>query len=147
MKYQPAPPPNEAKALSEYVYREFRRVAAALADDAEVVAYRSRPADAGTLSAAVSANWKIADGNVLRVSASITTTLTGLKVAQPYNRELVLLNDGTAPVVLKHDGTESSASCRFSLPTSTDSHIQANGGTIIWYDPKKLRWRQLTRLA
>lgn len=145
MKYQPAPAPNDPKALAEYVYREFRRLAAALADDAEIVVYRSRPADAGTLSAAVSANWKIADGNVIRVSCSATLTITGIKVASPYNRELVLLNDGTAPLVLKHAGTESSASARFALPSAAAVTVVQNGGVIIWYDPKKLRWRTLSR--
>ena len=147
MKYQPLPPPTSEKALAEYVYREFRRLAAAFADEAETVVYRTRPADAGTLSAGVSANWKVADGNIIRLSASVTLTLTGIKVAFPYNREMVLLNDGTAPIVLKHDGSESSASCRFSLPTSTNTTIQANGGAVIWYDPKKLRWRHIVRLA
>lgn len=147
MSYQPLPPPTDPEHLPAYVLRELRRLAAAVADQAEVVVYRTRAADAGTLSAGVSANWKIPDGNVIRVSASVTVTLTGIKVAQPYGRELVLLNDGTAPIVLKHAGTESSASWRFDLPTSSSTTIQANGGAIIWYDPKKLRWRQLGRLA
>lgn len=147
MNYQPSPPPSDAAQLSAYLFRELRRIAAAFADSSEVVAYRTRATDAGTLSSAVSANWKIADGNVIRVSCSATLTITGLVVASPYNRELVLLNDGTAPLVLKHEGTESSASWRFSLPTSSASTLQANGGAIIWYDPKKLRWRQLTRMS
>ena len=147
MNYQPLPPPTDAGQLSAYIVRELRRIAAAFADSAEVVAYRTRAADAGTLSSAVSANWRIADGNVIRVSCSATLTITGIKGAAPYGRELVLLNDGTAPLVLKHEGTESSASWRFSLPTSTATTLAANGGAIIWYDPKKLRWRQLNKEA
>lgn len=140
MSYEPAPPPTDAKHLLEYLSRELRRLAGTLKDDADVVHYRTIPATAVTLSAGISANWKIPFGNVVRLSASNTVTLTGLAMKVP-NRELVLLNVGAGVVHLKTEGTESSASYRFALVNSRD--LSQNASVHLWYDGASSRWRSI----
>lgn len=142
MNYEPAPLPQDPKQLIEYLSRELRRISASVRDDSPVVQYRTAPANQGSLSAAVSANWKIAAGNVVRISSSVTVTLTGLAGIIP-NRELALINVGTGVVVLKSEASESSASNRFSLPT--DWNLSANACAVLWKDPYSLRLRGLSR--
>lgn len=142
MSYEPAPLPQKADGLVEYLSRELRRLAGTLKDDAQVVQYRSSPVTAGTLSAGVSANWKLPFGNVIRLSASNTVTLTGLAV-KTANRELVLLNVGTGVVHLKNQATESSASYRFALVNSLD--LSQNAAVTLWFDAASARWRAIGR--
>lgn len=141
MSYEPASLPTDPKYLIEYLSRELRRLAATLRDDSEVVLYRTSPANQGSLTAAVSANYKIAAGNVVRISTSNTVTLTGLayKLA---NKELALINVGTGVVTLKSEATESSTSYRFALANSRN--LSANASIILWYDKQSARWRGLT---
>jgi hypothetical protein len=140
VSYQPAPLPSDTKNLIEYLSRELRRLSAAVADDAQVVQYLTRPATAGTLSNGVSANWKLPAGNVLRLSASVTVTLTGLASKVP-NREVVLINVGAGVVHLKTEGTESSASYRFALVNSLD--LSQNASVRLWFDGASARWRSI----
>lgn len=140
MSYEPAPLPSKAEHIIEYLSRELRRLAGTLKDDAQVVQYRTIPADAGTLSAGISANWKAPFANVVRMSASVTVTLTGLAYKVP-NREVVLLNVGTGVVHLKTEGTESSASYRFALVNSLD--LSQNATVHLWYDGASARWRSI----
>lgn len=148
MNYTPATPPTDPKQLSEYLARELARFAASVRDDTAVVQYRTSPANQGSLTAAVSANFKIAAGNVVRISTSATVTLTGFANTAP-NRELVLVNVGTGVVVLKHDGTESSASYRVLLAPesalSVNWNLSANASAILWYDAYSSRWRGISR--
>lgn len=140
MSYEPAPLPSKAEQLVEYLSRELRRLAGTLKDDAEVVQYRTQPVTAGTLSAGISANWKVPFGNIVRLSTSVTVTLTGLAYKVP-NREFVLVNVGTGVVHLKNQGTESSASYRFALVNSLD--LSQNAATTLWYDGASARWRSI----
>lgn len=146
MSYQPSPGPiggsQEARTLSEYVSRELRRVAGVVKEDAPTVFYRTMSADQGSLTAGVSANFKITAGNVIRISASATVTLTGLALAEPA-REIVLINVGSAAVVLKNAAVESSASYRFAL--SNDWNLSANASAVLWYDAVSARWRGISR--
>jgi hypothetical protein len=142
MSYDPAPLPQRADGLVEYLSRELRRLSGTLKDDAQVVQYRTAPATAGTLSDGVSANYKLPAGNIIRLSASNTVTLTGLAMKTP-NREVVLVNIGTGVVHLKTAGTESSASYRFALVNSLD--LSQNASAICWYDAASARWRVIGR--
>lgn len=144
MNYEPAPLPQDEKKLIEYLSRELRRLSAIVRDDTAVVLYRTSPADQGSLTAGVSANWKIAAGNVVRISSSATVTLTGLKgISQ--NREVALINVGTGVVVLKSEASESSASNRFALPSTWN--LSANAAAILWYDGASRRLRGLSRTS
>lgn len=141
MNYEPAPLPTDPKHLIEYLSRELRRLAGSIRDDSDVVLYRTSPENQGSLTAAVSANYKIAAGNVVRISTSTTITLTGLAYKTP-NRELALINVGTGVVTLKSEATESSESYRFALVNSRN--LSANASIILWYDAQSARWRGLT---
>lgn len=142
MSYEAAPSPIDPANLPEYVSRELRRLGQVLRDNAPRVFYRTSPGNQGSLSAAVSANFKIAAGNVVRISSSATVTLTGLVNTAP-NRELVLVNVGHGVVYLKSEGTESSASHRFALATHWD--LSQNAAATLWYDAASARWRGLSR--
>lgn len=142
MNYEPAPLPQDPKQLIEYLSRELRRLSAIVRDDAPVVQYRTASVNQESLTAAVSANYKIARGNIVRISSSATVTLTGLADSTP-NREIVLVNVGTGVVVLKSEGTESSASHRFAL--STDWNLSANAAAVVWFDPYSFRWRGIAK--
>jgi len=139
MSYTPAPVPVDPQRLAEFLRRELGRIADNLKNP---VQYRTMPANA-SLSAGVSANWLVAPGNVVRISSSATATLTGLAVLNPANRELVLVNVGTGVVVLKSQGTESSASFRFAL--ASDWQLSANAAAVLWYDSYSSRWRGISR--
>jgi hypothetical protein len=141
VSYNPASPPQGDKGISEYLSRELPRLASAVRDDAPVVWYRNGPVDA-SLSAGISANWKVPAGNVIRLSTSDTITLTGIAERTPF-RERVLVNVGTGVVVLKSEGTESSASNRLLLPA--DWAISQNGTAVLWRDPFSARHRGLSR--
>lgn len=143
MSYIPAQPPTDPQLFAEYMRRELQRLSTALRDDSAVVQYRTISANAGTLSAGVSANWKIAAGNVVRISTSVTVTLTGLVVLNPTNREMVLINVGTGVVVLNSQDAASSASSRFALATTWQ--LSANAACVIWFDSISSRWRGVSR--
>jgi uncharacterized protein YjeT (DUF2065 family) len=132
MRYTPSPVPHEAQRIAEFLRRELQRISGAFIEDTPVVQYRTRFADA-SLSAGVSANWKVAAGNVIRLSASTTLTLTGL----------VLMNVGTGVVVLLSENAASSASSRFALPTTWQ--LSANAAAVLWYDPVSFRFRGVSR--
>ena len=92
----------------------------------------------------VSANWKINAGNVVRISSSVTQTLTGLVIGGPQAcREIVLMNVGTGVVVLNSQDAASSASARFALPTTWQ--LSANASAVLWYDPISSRFRGVSR--
>lgn len=140
--YVPTPAPFDIKQLPEYAMRELRRVGDALADDANQIHYITLPTTE-SLSAATSANWKCSNSNVLRLSTSNTMTFTGLAHKQPY-RERVIINVGSGVVVLKSQGTESSASHRFLLSESV-WQLSANAAAVIWYDAISSRHRGIAR--
>lgn len=141
MNYVPSPTPSDDKALREYVGRELLRLSGAIRDNAPTVFYRTNPANQGSLTAGVSANWKIASGNVIRISSSATVTLTGLAMSEA-GREIALINVGTGVVYLKSEGTESSASYRFALVNNRA--LSQNAAVLLWYDNFSSRWRALT---
>lgn len=141
--YRVPPPPTDVKQLPEYIYRELGRIAAATADNAEVIFYRTIMATDASLSAGISANWKCANANVIRCSTSNTVTVTGIAFSVPM-REFVFINVGTGVVAFKNAGTESSASFRFALPTSL-YQLSANHAACFWWDPVSARHRPLFR--
>lgn len=141
--YRPTPAPFDLKQLPEYVLREFRRAGDALSDDADRIHYRTIFAEDASLSAAISANWKCANANVIRMSTSNTITVTGIAFKQ-RTREFVFVNVGSGVVAFKNAGTESSASFRFALPSSL-YQLSANHSVIFWYDPVSSRHRPLAR--
>jgi hypothetical protein len=138
MKYVPSQVPDNPQALLEFLRRELNRIS----DTQETVLYRVNPVNA-SLSAGVSANWKVNAGNVVRISSSVTATLTGITVSNPKDRELVLLNVGTGVVVLNPEDAGSSASSRFALPTTWQLSAGASG--TIWYDAISSRWRGIAK--
>jgi hypothetical protein len=141
VNYEPGSTPNDDKGIREFLARELRRIANVLKDDAPVVWYRNGPVTA-SLSAGISANWKVPAGNIIRISTSDTITLTGIAEKTPF-RERALVNVGTGVVVLKSEGTESSASNRLLLPA--DWAISQNGTAVLWRDPFSARHRGLSR--
>lgn len=142
-RYVPTPPPRDPAQLQEYLYREFRRVGDSLADDADRVVYRTTPRRC-TAENSISANWKI-DGNVLLISTSNTLTLTGLQRDSFCGmREVVVLNVGTGVIALKSEGTESSASNRFTL-VSAAWQLSAGAAATLWRDPYGFRWRGISK--
>jgi hypothetical protein len=142
VNYQPAPVPLDAKDLPRYLAQELPRLAAVVRDNAATVFYRTI-AETDSLSAADSANYKVAAAaNVIRISTSATITITGIADTTPY-RERTFVNVGTGVLVLKSQGAESSASHRFALPQ--DWQISANGAATIWFDPFSARHRGLNR--
>lgn len=143
MNYTPEPPPL-TNPITEYLHRELQKIAAAHNDAQPTVLFLTSPANAGTLSAGISANWKVPAGNVIRISASATLTLTGLGMKQA-NRVVSLINVGTASVVLPSENAASSASYRFALPSTWQ--LSANCAALLWYDSFSARWRGLARTS
>lgn len=139
--YKPTPPPLGSKELPEYLWRELDRVGRNLADNADAVFYRTLPHTDNSASNGISANYKL-DGNVVRISTSVTLTLTGIAYKVP-NREVVLINIGTGVLSMKSQGTESSASFRFAL--GTNYQISQNYSITIWYDLTSSRWRAISK--
>jgi len=142
MNYEPAPVPSDPKQLAEYLTRELRRFGALMRDEAQVVLYRTMPVNQESLTAAVSADYKIASGNIVRISTSATVTLTGLAYSV-QNREIVLINVGTGVVSLKSEASESSEIYRFALVDSLD--LSQNAAVTLWYDAQSARWRCIGR--
>lgn len=142
--YTPTPPPADAKVLPEYTYRELRRVGDDLRDAADSVHYLTVQTTE-SLSAAISANWKCSNSNVLRLSTSNTVTLTGIAYKEAF-RVRTFINVGTGVAVLKSEGTESSASHRFLLAASA-WQLSANAAATLWYDPVSARHRGIHRTA
>jgi hypothetical protein len=144
MSYQPTPPPLDPKELPSYLDRELRRVSQDLRDNADVVAYRTLPVTQASLSAGMSANWKVALGNVLRVSCSVTQTFTGIQTLRHFPmREVVFLNVGVGTAVLTSEDAASSASARFALVSTLN--LSLNAAATLWYDPLSSRIRCVGR--
>lgn len=144
MNYQPGPLPYTDDTLREFIGRELRKIADSLRDDAKVVFYRNSM-ETTTATAGVSANYKIGRAsNIFRISTSNTVTLTGIADKTAF-RERVFFNVGTGVLVLKSDGTESSASHRFALPS--DWQLSANASATLFYDPVSSRHRGLSRTS
>jgi hypothetical protein len=143
VNYQPGPMPFSDEQIREYLGRELRKVANCLQDPAPTVFYRTSVETEASLSAADSANYKTGLGsNIIRISTSNTVTLTGL-ADTTHNRERTFINIGTGVLVLKNEGTESSASHRFALPANWD--LSANASGTVWYDAISARHRGIYR--
>jgi hypothetical protein len=85
MSYEPGPVPGDDKQVREYLSRELRRISNSL----KTVVYQQTPVVA-SLSAGISANWKVAGGVVL-MSTSSTITITGIA----DTRARTFVNTGT----------------------------------------------------
>lgn len=142
MNYEPAPVPSDPKQLTEYLTRELRRFGSLMRDESQVVHYLTMSAQQGSLTDAISANWKHADGNVILVSTSNTVTITGLAYKVP-NRSRYFVNVGHGVLVLNSQDVASSESYRFAL--SDNWNLSANASAHVWYDPHAFRWRGLSR--
>lgn len=141
--YRPPPVPNEAKQLPEYIYRELSKIGDAVRDTREEIYYRTILAADASLSPGISANWKCANANVIRMSTSNTVTVTGIAFKQKM-REFVFINVGTGVAAFKNEGTESSASFRFALPSAL-YQLSSNHAVAFWFDPVSARHRPLSR--
>jgi hypothetical protein len=133
MSYEPAPTPTDAKQVPEYLSRELRRISNLL----KTVVYQQTPVVA-SLSAGISANWKIPAG-IMLMSTSSTITLTGIADTRPHT----FVNTGTGVVFFKNEGTESSASYRFALTGNLNLSAGAALSTV--YDVRSARHRGLSR--
>lgn len=143
MNYEPGPMPLDDANVREYLSRELRRISISLKDNAPTVFYRTGYDTDRSLSAGDSANYKAGlSTNITRISTSNTVTLTGIADKTPL-RERTLINIGTGVLVLKSEGTESSASFRFALPAHWQ--LSANCAATLWFDPVSSRHRGLTR--
>lgn len=141
MNYEPAQTPGDDKYVREFLARELRRLANIVRDDSPTVWYRTGPVVA-SLSAGISADWRVPAGNVILLSTSNTITLTGIAERTPL-RERVFINIGSGVVVFKSQASESSASNRFALPTNWQ--LSANASCLMWRDPFSARHRGLSR--
>jgi hypothetical protein len=141
VNYEPGSTPSDDKGIREFLARELRRLANVLKDEAPVVWYRNGAVTA-SLSAGISANWKVPAGNVIRISTSDTITLTGIAEKTPF-RERAFVNIGHGVVVFKSEASESSASNRLLLPQ--DWAVSQNGTAVLWRDPISARHRGLSR--
>jgi len=143
MNYQPSPLPVDPKDLLRFLSQELPRISTALRDDAQTVFYRTSVETELSLSAGDSANYKVgAASNIIRISTSNTVTLTGINDKTPY-RERTFINVGTGVLVLKSEGTESSASLRLALAATWQ--LSANAAATVWFDPISSRHRGLSR--
>ncbi len=143
MNYQPGPVPINPLDIPRYLSQELNRISAALKDNAITVFYRTSVDTETSLSAGDSANYKVGlTANVIRISTSNTVTITGIGDTTP-NRERVFINIGTGVLVLKHQGTESSASHRFALGANWD--LSADRAAVVLYDPISSRHRGIGR--
>jgi hypothetical protein len=133
MSYEPGPVPGDDKQVREYLSRELRRISNSL----KTVVYQQTPVVA-SLSAGISANWKVAGGVVL-MSTSSTITITGIA----DTRARTFVNTGTGVVVFKNEGTESSASYRFAL--TGNLALSAGAALSTWYDFRSARHRGLSK--
>ncbi len=141
--YFPTPPPLDAKQIPEYLQRELRRIADAVADPADSIHYMTPYAADASLSNGISANWKCPNAAVIRCSTSTTMTVTGIgyKLAK---RTVTFINVGTGVLAFKNEGTESSASYRLALPSAL-YQISANHSVRFWFDPSSSRHRPIGR--
>ncbi len=143
MNYQPGPVPINPLDIPRYLSQELNRISAALKDNAITVFYRTSVDTETSLSAGDSANYKVGlTANIIRISTSNTVTITGIADTTPF-RERTFINVGTGVLVLKHQGTESSASHRFALGGNFD--LSADRTATVWYDPMSSRHRGLGR--
>jgi hypothetical protein len=133
MSYEPGPVPSDDKQVREYLSRELRRISNLL----KTVVYHQTPFVA-SLSAGVSANWKLSGGIAL-LSTSSTITLTGIADTRPHT----FVNIGTGVVFFKNEGTESSASYRFALAGNVNLSAGAALSTV--YDVRSARHRGLSK--
>lgn len=141
MNYEPLGIPQDDKGLRAFLARELRRLADVVRDNAPTVWYRTGAAVA-SLSAGISADWKVPAANVILMSTSNTITLTGIAERTPF-RERAFINIGTGVVVFKSEGTESSASNRLLVPSTWS--ISANHSAVLWRDPFTARHRGISR--
>jgi hypothetical protein len=142
--YVPTSAPLGLQGLSEYLQRELRRVGDSLRDNADQVHYQTIPSNfPESLSAAVVANWKHSNSNIVRISTSNTLTITGI-ADRTHNRVRTYLNIGSGVLVIKSEAAESSASNRFLLVDAL-WNLSANGAATVWYDPFASRHRGISR--
>jgi hypothetical protein len=143
VNYQPGPVPVLPIDIPRYLSQELQRISAALKDNAITVFYRTSVDTETSLSAGDSANYKVGlTANIIRISTSNTVTITGLADTTPF-RERTFINVGTGVLVLKNQGTESSASYRFALGSNYD--LSADHTATVWYDPASSRHRGIGR--
>jgi len=140
--YAPGSVPDSIPDIKEMLQRELNKISQSVDDASQSVLYRTIPVTNDSLSVGISANWKIAFGNVVRLSTSSTHTLTGIAFKTPQ-REIVLINTGTGVISMKSAGTESSASFRFLL--SANHQLSANAAITLWYDQFSSRWRAISK--
>ena len=145
MEYRPAAFAGDQKSVPRYLAQELQRISQSLRDSALTVFYRTSAETDLSLTAGDSANYQIGlSSNITRISTSNTVTLTGIADITP-DRERVIINVGTGVLVLKNEGTESSASYRFALPSHWQ--LSANCAAVIWYDSASSRHRGLSRTS
>lgn len=140
MNYEPAQPPKDPARLAEYLTRELRRIASTLNEEAPRVHYAVGQLTPVTWAAN---NYKpegLDAANVVRISASVTQTLSGIALHSPY-RLMQIINIGDGVVVLPDEDTGSSASSRFA--TASPVNLSADSSVLLWYDPISSRWRPL----
>lgn len=143
MNYKPAAVPTEARDVPRFLSQELERISTALRDSAATVFYRTSVDTEASLSAGDSANYQVAaSSNIIRISTSVTVTLTGIADTTPY-RERIFVNTGHGVLYFKNQAAESSASNRFAL--GADWQISADHTACFWFDPISARHRGIGR--
>jgi len=87
----------------------------------------------------------LATASVIRMSTDASRNLTGL-AGGADGREILLINVGSFPVILKHDQTSTAAN-RFLLRNSLDDDLAPGASIRLWYDNTSSRWRAIAQEA
>lgn len=150
MSYQPGNPPSDAtdlKVVAEFLRREFNRIAATIADDADRIEYLPDVLTPAQLTGATDdyAPSGMESANVLRISANAPINLTGLKNPAPGKpRRLVLMNVSANTITLVNASVASAAANRFALPGAANLAITQNQARTLWYDCIASNWKALS---
>lgn len=86
-------------------------------------------------------NYTLGARVVQRLSTDASRTLTGILASA--NALKILYNIGSNDLVVKHEGTGSSAANRVLTQTGADVTLTADQAMLIWYDSVSSRWRQV----
>jgi hypothetical protein len=144
MKYTPAAIPQRMQDVMAYLGRELQKIAGVTSDDAPRVLYAVNVADVSAFSSNNLSAESFRSANVIRISASVTQTLTGISLHDPW-RVVYLFNIGVGRLVLLGEDANSSASSRFSLPVASGAggvvNMTQNASVSLWYDASVYRWR------
>lgn len=78
---------------------------------------------------------------ILRLSSSVSATITGLDATSKTNERIVVINVGTMPITFKNESTGSIAGNRIIIPGFETLSMDENDVVHMWNDGTSNRWR------